>query len=151
MARRSPGRLVWLGALVFLALVLCLGLHILRLLFTESLYSRPGSFAFFVTINEPVIRGFPVLQPIGEPLYHSGCGDGNKLPDEAVSYRSRLSVADLIARVRPHIASHGFLPASENEFPGINFVNGHRTLQLEVTTADDGTTELTAQTLFRTE
>jgi hypothetical protein len=143
---------VWLGALLFLAVSVCLLVHVLSLLFSESLYSKRGSLAYFVTIQEPVIRTFPILQAIGEPLYHSGCGDGPKLPDEAILYHSRLSVADLVARVQPHITSHGFLPvSSESRQPAISFANGRRILELRVSTADDGTTELAAQILFRTE
>lgn len=148
-ALSASRRLIWLGALLFLALIPCFLDHVLSLFFSESLYSRRGSFAYFVTIHEPLIRSFPILQATSEPLYHSGCGDGPKLPDEAIVYRSRLSAADLVTRMRPHIASHGFSPVSnDTEQPGMRFVNGRRTLGLQVTDVGDGTIELEAKILF---
>jgi hypothetical protein len=145
MALPTIKRLILSAGALLVGVGGCLFLYALKLGFTESLYSQRGSFAHFVTVTEPVIRSFPVLDPTNEPQYHSGCGDGPKFPDQAVFYRSRLSAADLSARAQRHITSHGYAPSIANDFPGVAFASGDKTLYLNVTTTHDGATQLNAQ------
>ena len=148
MSSLTAKRLLWSGAVLLLCIGGCLLLYALKLSFTESLYSQRGSFAHFVTITEPVIRTFPLFDATSEPQYHSGCGDGPKLPDQAVSYRSRLPTSELLALAQRHVKSCGYSPGSAHDLPGLAFVRDSRTLYLNVTTADDGTTLLAADVIF---
>src|SRR5690606_23377981 len=96
-----------------------------------------GSFAFLVTVDEPVIRDFPTHGAIGEPLYHHGSGDGPKLPDQALSYRSRLPAAQLLALSQEHIRASGYAPHPTPGAPGLVFVSGTNVLHLRIAPADD--------------
>ncbi len=98
-----------LGSVLALGLAASLTLYSLALSFSESVRSERGTFAHFVTITEPVIRSFPVYGAANELEYHFGCGDGPKLPDQAISYRSRLPVEELS---RPHAAAYRILTAA---------------------------------------
>jgi len=148
MASPTTKRLIWSGVVLLLAVGGCLFLYALKLGFTESLYSQRGSFAHFVTITEPVIRRFPLFGATSEPQYHSGCGDGPKLPDQAISYRSSLSTSELLALAQRHVTGCGYSPGSAHDFPGLAFIRDSKTLYLNVTTADDGTTQLAAEVIF---
>src|SRR5688572_218906 len=121
MASTTSKRLIWSGIAFLFVFAACLFLYALKLGFTESLYSRRGSFAFFVTITEPVIRTFPVLDPTSDPQYHSGCGDGPKLPDQAISYRSRLPNSELLARAQRHATSCGYTLSAVRDYPGVAY------------------------------
>ena len=140
--------LIWSATILFLCVSACLILYTVKLWFTESLWSRRGSFAFLVTISEPVIREFPTLEVIGEPQYHSGWGDGPKLPDQAIFYRSRLPVAELLAQSQRYVTSCGYSPGTAHHFPGVSYASNAKTLYLNVETTDDGVTQLHAQVLF---
>jgi hypothetical protein len=148
MASPTGKRFIWLGVVSFVCVGAFLLLYAVKLGFSESLYSQRGSFAFFVTITEPVIRSFPAPDTVSEPQYHSGCGDGPKLPDQAISFRSRVPSAQLLTLAEQHIAACGYSSSTARDFPGLAFASGSKTLYLHVAPADDGSTQLNAEVTF---
>jgi hypothetical protein len=116
--------------------------------FRESVYCRKGSWDFWSGVTETVIKQFPTPQAVSVPNYHFGCGDGPKRPDQAVSYRSRLSTAELLALAQRHITACGYTAETVTNASGMFYMLGSKTLYLSVTTADDGNTELHAEVTF---
>ena len=113
--------------------------------FRESVYCRRGSWDFWSGINDPVIKCFPILQAVSEPEYHWSCGDGPKLPSQAVSYRSNLPAIELLKSVQPYIAYHGFSPVVNENSDGFAFIKDRNTFYLNIKPAGDGCTILSAE------
>lgn len=151
---RTRRALGWAAGALLLVGLAWLGLHVLRLGFSESLYPARGSFAFLITITEPVIRDFPAPGAIEAPVYHYGVGDGPKPPDQSVSYRSRLPAAALEAAVREHLRASGYgveEARDERDAPDMSarvFVRGSEALYLYLAPTGDGHTEVEARLLL---
>jgi hypothetical protein len=144
MASTITKRLVRSGGAFLCVFIACLFLYALKLAFTESLYSRRGSFAFFVTITEPDIRAFPVLDATSEPEYNSSCGDGPKPSSQSISYRSRLSTPEILELAQRHAASCGYTLGPVPDFDGVTYTRDVKTLSVTVTIGADGLAQLDA-------
>ena len=114
----------------------------------ESVYCQRGTWDFWTGITEPVIKNFPTPKNVSGLGYHWGCGDGPKYPDQAVYYRSSLSVSELLALAQPHIEACGYRPKSTSNTAEMLFARGRKSLYLEVKSADDGNTQLHAEVTF---
>lgn len=144
----------WAAAALLLVGLAWLGLHVLRLGFSESLYPTRGSFAFFVTITEPVIRDFPSPDAVEAPVYHYGVGDGPKPPDQSVSYRSRQPAVALEAAVLQHLRASGYGAEEAKDVKDAQdtseriFVRGTDALYLYLAPAAGGHTDVEARLLL---
>src|SRR5690242_6719089 len=111
---------------VILVIVVGAGLYIASLLLSESLYSTRGSFAYWLTISS-VIKAVPEIRPTAPPVFYSSAGDGPKLPESAISYRSAAEPAEITRAVESYLQSKGYKRRSDGDY-----VNGPSIVSIEI-------------------
>lgn len=114
-----------IAAAILLGVVLVTGAYALKLLFTEDLYVKRGSFGYYVTIRSSTIKSFPLLKVVGEEDYYSSCGDGPKLPANGIRYTSSENPQELKHSIEEYLISRGF-SKEENSREGGTYVQPDR-------------------------
>jgi len=98
----------WLVAVVLALIAMgAIAFYSASLMMSESLYSSRGTFAYWLTISD-VIKGVPEISPIEPPRFYSSAGDGPKLPESAVSYRSSADVGVVSERIDDYLKRQGY-------------------------------------------
>ena len=98
----------WLVAVVISLIAMgAIAFYSASLLMSESLYSSRGTFPYWLTISD-VIKGVPEIRPIEPPRFYASAGDGPKLPESAVSYRSSADVAIVSERITEYLKRQGY-------------------------------------------
>ena len=87
--------------------------YIFYLGFQESYYCKAGSLPYYILVRSKTIRNFPQLSVVGDVLFHSGCGDGPKYPDNGVSYASSESTPTLLMHYTNYLESCGYTRAND--------------------------------------
>jgi hypothetical protein len=82
---------------------------------SESLYSTRGSFAYWLTISS-VIKGVPAVDAVDGPRFYSSAGDGPKLPESAVTYRSRAPSEDIAQKLDAYFRAAGYSKQSDGSY-----------------------------------
>jgi hypothetical protein len=78
-----------------------------RVCLDESLYTRPGHFAYYACVSS-VIRNAPRVMPVDEPTFFASAGDGPKPPQDEITYMSRAAPSEVIATTAHYLSSVGF-------------------------------------------
>jgi hypothetical protein len=60
-----------------------------------------------LTISD-VIKGIPEIAPVQPPRFYSSAGDGPKLPEAAVSYRSSADADVVSGRITEYLTRQGY-------------------------------------------
>jgi hypothetical protein len=98
----------WLIAVVISLIALgAIAFYSASLVLSESVYSNRGTFAYWLTISN-VIKGVPEIRPIQPPRFYSSAGDGPKLPESAVSYRSSADADVVFQRLTEYLTQQGY-------------------------------------------
>lgn len=132
-------------AAILLGVALVLGVYALKLMFTEDLYVKRGSFGYFVTIRSSTIKDFPRIKVVGEEDYYSSCGDGPKLPGNGIRYTSTEDLQGLKQSIEQYLISRGF-SKEENSQEGGTYVQPDRetSFDLMIMPQTDGTQRVVA-------
>lgn len=132
-------------AAILLGVALVLGVYALKLMFTEDLYVKRGSFGYFVTIRSSTIKDFPRIKVVGEEDYYSSCGDGPKLPGNGIRYTSNEDLQGLKQSIEQYLISRGF-SKEENSQEGGTYVQPDRetSFDLMIMPQTDGTQRVVA-------
>lgn len=110
MATRKRRRwLLGLSASIVIFLSV-LGFYSLVLLFDESLYTREGTFAYYLTVPD-LIADAPRPGQIGQPRFYVSAGDGPKPPASAVYYQSDAARGEISRTLEAYLQSKGLLAA----------------------------------------
>lgn len=109
MNRKTAIKTACAIALAILALAGFLGWRIVTIAFTEDFYCRAGTFDYLVAIRSPLIKDFPQMEIVGEPLYYSSGGDGPKPAGNGVSYLSSAAPSTILPTAQQHIKNYGFV------------------------------------------
>jgi hypothetical protein len=127
------------AAILLSVALLLTGAYALKLLFTEDLYVKRGSFGYYVTIRSSTIKDFPRLKVVGEEDYYSSCGDGPKLPGNGIRYTSSEDLEVLKQSIERYLVSTGF-SKEENSKEGGSYVQpDHKTFfDLMIMPENDG-------------
>jgi hypothetical protein len=125
MAEPMSKRTVAISAIT-IAVILGAAFYIVSLLLSESLYSSRGSFAYWLTISS-VIKSVPEVSPTSSPRFYSSAGDGPKLPESAVTYRSSAAAPEITRAVETYLTSRGY-----TKRPDGDYVNGTSVVSIEV-------------------
>jgi hypothetical protein len=114
---------VWITGAVLLAIFLGLALYSASLLFSESLYSSRGSLAYWLTISS-AIKSVPEIRPASSARFYASAGDGPKLPESAVSYRSLASAEEVIQAMDRYLTARGYHKRSDGAYErGVSIVS----------------------------
>ena len=123
MKRRSK-----LIVAVLVAAAIATGAYSMSLMSSESVYSKRGSFAYWLTISR-VIKEVPEINPSGTVQFYASAGDGPKLPESAVAYRSHSRPDDILRDIRKYLTDLGYRARDDG-----SYVRGTSVITLEITT-----------------
>jgi hypothetical protein len=85
------------------------------LLLSESVYSNRGTFAYWLTISD-VIKNVPEVEPTETPRFFSSAGDGPKLPETAISYRSSADIVRVSRTIGEYLTQRGYRRRDDGMF-----------------------------------
>ncbi|MCS7026603.1 MAG: hypothetical protein NZV14_17540 [Bryobacteraceae bacterium] len=122
--------------IILLAVGLCFLLvagYLLYLATAESLYTKRGTPAFWFAISR-VIRETPTPGALEPPLYYSSAGDGPKLPESAVHFRTSAPAAEVERSLQQFVLTLGYRRRAEDNA----YVKGRSILSWEITPALGG-------------
>jgi hypothetical protein len=97
----------WLLSLVALSLLLLMAAA--AYFFSHEDYApERGSLSYYIGISG-MVRGAPLIAPVGAPAYFGSVGDGNKPPQSEVSYETDEPNASAIwLTTERYLNQHGF-------------------------------------------
>lgn len=121
-------RVVWLGAAVAGALIAG---YTARLLFEESSYPRPGTYAFYIQIPSS-LRNMPKPGLAGEPAYFSTAGDGNKPPHSEVRFLSSAPEDELLRKLKDYFRASGFQESTADPGKSATLVRHETRVQIQI-------------------
>lgn len=123
---------------------------IFHIAFNESLYVEPYTLDYYLAINSKIIRDFPSIEIVGERTFHYGCGDGNKLPSNAVSYHSRASTQKVWRMVRSFVFDQRYTDGNNRNavYGGKVFKNGDSHLEIAIGQDKNGYTYVRAIEIY---
>jgi hypothetical protein len=81
-----------------------------RVCLDESLYTKPGHFAYYACVSS-VIRNVPRVMPVNEPTFFASAGDGPKPPQDEIAYISGAAPSEVVATTVHYLSSVGFTHA----------------------------------------
>ena len=120
-----------LGALATGVVIVVLA-YSASLLVAESVYSNRGSFAYWLTISR-VIKNVPEISPADTPRFYSSAGDGPKLPESAVTYRTSAERDVVVLELNRYLTAKGY-----HRRPDGVYENGQSIVTIAVTPEASG-------------
>ncbi len=98
----------WLVILAASALgIAALAFYSLQILFDESMYTSRGTYSYWIAVSS-VIRNVPEVGAVGEARFHASPGDGPKLPDSTVTYRSQAPPDQIRSQIADYLTRQGY-------------------------------------------
>lgn len=131
------------GLLVIVALA-GVGWYLVRVMYSESLYTTRGTIAYALVIPQ-VIQGVPQLQPVEEPEFWHSAGDGPKPTQSQITYRSRASSAELRRALGEHFEGAGY---ESSERDDEDYVLGEYWIRIEIEPREADVNEIRVTRFF---
>lgn len=111
MTRKSVQLLVVLA----IVMVFSITTHTVRLRLGESIYTKRGTYAYFVCVSS-VIKAIPEIDIVGSADFYSSAGDGPKLPTDEVRYKTGAQTEVVMSRIAAHLKQIGYVEIGFGRF-----------------------------------
>ena len=114
LSGKSIRRLLAIAGVLVGSVVFALLVYLVALAFSGYVQTTRGSLAYHVFMDSDVIRGVPIVEPVGEETFIYDWGDGPAPCSVGVLYRSKAPIEELLDRIDAYLTEMGYSPDIQN-------------------------------------
>lgn len=104
--------------IVFGILLLLAAAKVFFLVYFEHAETNRGTATYFLRMHSKTIKNFPVIKPVGAPIFSADIQEGPGPDIQEIRYKSTESETVLLAKISDYMAKQGYSRTDERNDSG---------------------------------